>query len=288
MSPPGQNDLAACQVAVVGLGLLGGSLTMALRGKCARLLAVDADPEVINAALDHRVVDLASTELKEILPLADLVVLATPILSILEILEHLPEFCPQPVMVMDLGSTKTMIVQKMSGLPDRFDPIGGHPMCGKENGGFSNADASLFLNAPFALVPLNRSSKRLLSIAEQLVITVGARPLFIDPEIHDKWVASTSHLPFLVANALAAVTPEQASPLIGPGLRSTTRLAPTPWSMMGDILSTNRENIQMVLGTFLEQMHVIEKYLALNDLEGLEKLLDKGAEWYQHVMKVKS
>jgi prephenate dehydrogenase len=151
------DDLASCRVAIAGLGLMGGSLALALSGKCAELLAVDTDPMVVVKALQQHVVDQASTDAAEILPHADLIVLATPILTIIDLLEQLPVFCPEQTMVIDFGSTKSAIAQKMQELPEYFDPIGGHPMCGKELGGLSNADSILFRDAAFALIPLEHA-----------------------------------------------------------------------------------------------------------------------------------
>jgi prephenate dehydrogenase len=219
--------------------------------------------------------------------------------------------------VLDLGSTKTAIVEAMARLPERFDPIGGHPMCGKEHGGLAQADASLFRGAPFAFTPVDRSNSpeemdpeqaigagdigspveerpdRLKSetcqvgrlpekpgqaarFAAAIASAVGAHPLWLDAATHDCWVASTSHLPYLIANALAGSTPLEAAPLVGSGFRSTTRLAPTPPGMMMDVLKTNSQNILTAARRFCEAMSRIETLLAEGDYAALQELLEGG------------
>jgi prephenate dehydrogenase len=272
--------LEECVVAILGLGLMGGSLALALRGKCRTLLGVDPDPQAVEMALERRVVDHASVSPHDLLPQADLVILAAPVGAILTLLRLLPDHHPGPAVVLDLGSTKRQIVGAMQALPPRFDPIGGHPMAGKEKASLANADADLFQLAPFALVPLERSSAGARLIAEQLARAVGAHPLWIDAETHDRWVAATSHLPYLLANTLAAATPLDARPLVGPGLRSTTRLAPASLTMMVDILATNRENVLTGLQRFRHALDAVELSLLSGDLEALRDQLAQGAASY--------
>lgn len=272
--------LDECVVAILGLGLMGGSLALALRGKCKALLGIDPDPQTVALALERQVVDRASVSPQDLLPQAHLVILAAPVAAILSLLRALPDLHPGPAMVLDLGSTKREIVGAMQSLPRCFDPLGGHPMSGKEKGTLANAEAGLFQGAAFALAPLERSSPGARGMAEQLVRAVGARPLWIDAETHDRWVAATSHLPYLLANTLAAATPLEARPLVGPGLRSTTRLAPASLTMMVDILSTNRENVIDRLQHFRRSLAFIEESLLAGDMEALRAQLALGATSY--------
>lgn len=278
--------LEARVVAILGLGLMGGSLALALRGKCKTLLGIDPDPQVVALALERRVVDHASVSPLDLLPQADLVILAAPVRAILSLLQTLSHLHPGPAIVLDLGSTKVEIVRLMHSLPGRFDPLGGHPMSGKEKGSLANADAGLFQEAPFALTPLERTTPSARWIAEQLVAAVGARPLWIDAETHDRWVAATSHLPYLLANTLAAVTPLEARPLVGPGLRSTTRLAPASLTMMVDILVTNRQNVLDRLQHYRQALESVENSLLTGDLEALSAQLALGAAHYTELTRL--
>ncbi|MDV7397364.1 prephenate dehydrogenase/arogenate dehydrogenase family protein, partial [Arthrospira platensis SPKY1] len=116
---------------------------------------------------------------------------------------------------LDLCSTKTEILAAMDRLPANFDPIGGHPMCGKETSGLENADPAIYREAPFAIVPLERTSPAALALTGELIQTIGARPLLLDPATHDAWTAATSHFPYLLTAALVLSTPPDAAPLIG-------------------------------------------------------------------------
>jgi prephenate dehydrogenase len=153
-------------------------------------------------------------------------------------------------------------------------------MCGKERGSLDNAEASLYHGASFAFTPLPRTSAKLRDLAAQLALAVGARPLWLDPDTHDRWVATTSHLPYLIANSLAAITPPEASPLVGPGFRSTARLSPGSLEMMLDILMTNRLNILPHLRSYREHLGMLEDYLAQANEAGLRQELAYGAEKY--------
>jgi len=277
--------LSNSRVAILGLGLMGGSLALKLRGRCAQLLGCDTDPTTLALARQQNLVDQLSDKPGDILPLSDLVILATPVRAILSLLDDLPDLHPGSAAVLDLGSTKVQIIERMQVLPGRFDPLGGHPMCGKERGGLENADPNLYQSAPFALTPLPRTSLRLRRLAEQLVRLVGARPLWMEAETHDRWVAATSHVPYLVANALAAITPVETRPLVGPGLRSSTRLAPSGWSMMRDILETNRPNILAGLKRFRQQIEDLENRLETDDLAAVEQLTAQGARNYEALVK---
>ncbi|HXQ38161.1 MAG TPA: prephenate dehydrogenase/arogenate dehydrogenase family protein, partial [Anaerolineales bacterium] len=120
------------KIAIFGLGLMGGSLALALKGKCTALYGIDSDPSTLKLALDKKIVDEVDTDPVKILPQADLVILATPVPVILAFIQKLPSFTQNPCIVIDLGSTKKDIVQAMSTMPERFDVLGGHPICGKE------------------------------------------------------------------------------------------------------------------------------------------------------------
>jgi prephenate dehydrogenase len=278
------DNLSNCRVAIVGLGLMGGSLALALRGKTAGLSGVEIDPQIVALAEEWGVVDRASTQATELLPQADVIILSAPVGAILSIIEQLPNWCAQAAVVIDLGSTKGRIIQAMQTLPERFDPIGGHPMCGKERGSLRHADAGLYQGATFALVALERSSDRARRLAEQLVEAVGARTLWMQAADHDRWVAATSHLPYLIANSLAYCTPAEAQALVGPGLRSSSRVAASPLSIFRDILKTNRENILVALEKYCQHLDVVQGLLAADDWEALESLLQTGAMRYDQII----
>jgi prephenate dehydrogenase len=255
---------------------------MALKGKCAHLIGFDSDPATLELAVSKNIVDQAKRVIEgpEQGRRVDLLLLATPVLTIIHTLRQLTSFIDDPCIVMDIGSTKRDILQAMSTLPENFDPIGGHPICGKEKLGLDNADAHLYQNAPFVLTPLERTTQRAKSAARQIISTVGAKSIEMSAEDHDRILASTSHLPFLISSSLANSTPDEYASLIGSGFRSTSRLAGTPPHMMIGVLKSNRENILTSIQRFQTSLHELEFALQQEDYSKLETLLNQSRNSY--------
>ena len=273
--------LSTSKIAIIGLGLMGGSLALGLKGKCAALYGCDPHLPTLELALSQHIVDYADSDPANLLPEVELVILSAPVPAILTLLEQLPSYTSNPCIVMDMGSTKRLIVESMSRLPERFDPLGGHPICGKETLSLANAERTLYYGAPFLLTPLERTSPRALSAANQIIEALGAKASILDATEHDRILASTSHLPFLVSSALALATPQDVTPFVGPGFKSTSRLAGTSSSMMLGILQSNRENVLIALHEMQSQMAEIESSLASNDILKLKSILDDARSTYQ-------
>jgi prephenate dehydrogenase len=273
-----EDDFTQSTVAIVGLGLMGGSLAFALGGKCKRVIGVDQDAPTVDLALDRGAVDAASTDPELILPLADMIILALPVRAILNFIRRIPEFHPGEAVVMDLGSTKVDIVDAMAEMPKNFDPIGAHPMCGKETSGFENADSWIYRGAPFALTPLERTTEVARGLAETLVQSVEATPIWLDPETHDAWVASTSHFPYLLAVALVSAMPPEAAPLVGPGFHDVSRLAGSNAEMMVDILTTNSEQVLEVARRFSGKLEQLERAIQAGDRGSLIEVFEKAGQ----------
>jgi len=277
--------LARSKIAILGLGLMGGSLALGLRGKCAALYGIDSHHATLELALSQNIVDYADSDPANLLPEADLVILSAPVPAILTLLEKLPALTPNPCIVMDTGSTKRRIVESMSRLPERFDPIGGHPICGKEKLSLANAERTLYYAAPFLLTPLERTSPRALSAAYQIIEAIGAKATTLDATDHDRILASTSHLPFLLASALALATPKDAAAFIGPGYKSTSRLAGTSPSMMLGVLQSNRENVLNAISELQGQLADIKVTLMEKDYPRLETILNEAQKKYQSLTR---
>jgi prephenate dehydrogenase len=274
-------NLAESRIAIIGLGLMGGSLALGLRGKCAALYGCDPHLPTLELALSQHIVDYADSDPAKLLPEADLVILSAPVPAILTLLEQLPSFTSNPCIVMDMGSTKRLIVESMSRLPERFDPIGGHPICGKEKLSLANAERTLYYAAPFLLTPLERTSSRALFAAHQIIEALGAKASTLDATEHDRILASTSHLPFLISSALTLATPQAVTPFVGPGFKSTSRLAGTSSSMMLGVLQSNRENVLNALRGMQGQLAEIESALSASDFSKLESILNEACSTYQ-------
>jgi prephenate dehydrogenase len=237
-------------IAIIGLGLMGGSLALALREANAvgKIVGIDRHRTTLEEALARGAVDSAGDSL-EMAREANVVVLATPVRTILRQLPRLGEMAADGALLLDLGSTKRGIVSAMDGLPARLSAVGGHPMCGKETSGLQAAEASLYRDKLFVLTPTARSSEASLATAGQMAQAAGAHVVVMEAERHDRVVAAMSHLPFVVACNLMGAVEEWAQggdevwKLAASGFRDTTRLAASDVEMMLDILLTNGENV---------------------------------------------
>lgn len=266
------------RTAIVGYGLMGGSLALALRPHLEYLAIVDTDPRALAAAAS--VADRTTSQFEVVASEADLVILATPVRTILELLGRLPALRSTGCMVFDLGSTKQAVGRAMDLLPGRFQGIGGHPMCGKEESGFSAASADLFEGQSFVLCRNVRTDAGIETLALRLVELVGATPLFLDAAVHDSLTAATSHLPYLVAASLvrAAATSqdERTWQVSATGFRDTSRLSGSDPRMMLDILVTNAPAILSYLQRFQEQLGEVAGRIRSQDEESLLNWLNEA------------
>jgi prephenate dehydrogenase len=283
---PGEDGffLSKSNIAIIGLGFMGGSLALALKGRCAEVYGIDPDQTTLELARRQNIVDRADSDPAKLLPEADIIILAAPVPAILTLLDQLPAFMPNSCIVLDLGSTKRLIVEAMLRLPERFVPIGGHPLCGKEKLSLANAERTLYYGMPFLLTPLERTSARALSAAHQIIEAVGAKAAILDASEHDRILASTSHLPFLLSAALVLATPEEVTPFIGPGFKSTSRLAGTSSSMMLGVLQSNRENVIEGVHRFRAALDDIESALEKGNEIQLQALMNRSATRYGELM----
>ena len=263
-------------VSIIGLGLIGGSLALDLRPHVLSITAYDPDESSLAFALHNGWVDAGYVVLNEEVCHSDLILLAAPVRSIIRVLGRLERLMPCRVVVIDVGSTKQAVVQAMEKLPTGFDPLGGHPMSGKEKGKLINAEKGLFTNAPFALVPLPRTSLFACQVGLGLCDLIHARPVWLDALTHDQYVAAVSHLPYLLAEALTLSVSAEAIALAGPGFRGASRLAACDPSMMMDILCTNRQAIIQNLDICRQKLDILKTLLESDNEEALFRLLSEG------------
>ena len=272
--------LADSRLVVVGLGLMGGSLAGALRGRCERVVGVSRRPETIEQALELGLIDEGTVDLPAALTHADVVVLATPVRTILRQLAEIGPLLPVGSLLIDLGSTKREICAAMDELPVGIQALGGHPMCGKEVAGTAAADPALYRGRTFIFCPLERTSSAALALGEELARAVGALPLVMDADRQDYLVATVSHLPYLLACSLVATADAttSADPLVwqivAGGYRDTSRVAGSDVTMMMDILTTNRDRILSAVDVYQEQLAQLKQQLASHNDRGLQEGLE--------------
>lgn len=278
------------QLTVVGLGLMGGSLALALREHAGQVIGVETSAAARALALERGIVASATADLREGVADADVVVLATPVRSIIEMLEQrLGTYMRSNTLLLDLGSTKQRIGRAMRDLPIGILAVGGHPMTGRELSGVAASDATMFRGRPFVLCPNRRTTPSALLRARALVLALGAIPVEMDAERHDRVVAAISHLPYLLSTALVATVADEGKAdeavweLAAGGFRDMSRLAGSDVRMMGDILSTNNQAVAMLLAMFRMQLARIEAMLISRDdqrlADTLQPISESRREW---------
>jgi prephenate dehydrogenase len=267
------------RVAVIGLGLIGGSFVKAIRhaGIADTIIGYDRAADTMSAALADGAIDEGAETPHAAVASADVVVLATPVRVILSLLEEIAPVLVPHCKVFDLGSTKREIVAAMNRLPPYVSAVGGHPMAGKTSGGWNATDGTLFQNAPFALCATDRTPVLQHSWAEFMVRAIGAKPLFLDPAEHDEAVARVSHLPYILSSTLvrAAQPSGTAAQLAAGSYRDTSRVSAHDPRMYGDILLTNRDNVLAAIRRAQSILGDLETALEHHDEEAMKAWMAK-------------
>jgi len=271
------------RVAIIGLGLIGGSIGLGLKkadkSDC-EVVGYVRRPEAASLAMNMGMVDRVETSLEDTVKEAEMVIVATPVLVIKEILSQISGYLPHGCIVTDTGSTKVQVM-KWAGdlLPPTVDFVGGHPMAGKETYGMKAAEADLFQGSVYCLTPAKKTSSQAVDKVADMVKKLGAVPFFIDAQEHDELVAGTSHLPFLLSAALVTSTAseptwEKMKKLAGSGYRDVTRLASGSPEVNAQICLANQQAILHWLDRFIDEL---QKYRHLVNL-GDERLKETLAE----------
>jgi prephenate dehydrogenase len=273
-------------LAVIGLGLLGGSIARVARaqGLAERIVAIGRSRETLEAARQDGVVDEITTDVATGVRGADLVVLATPVAVLRQLLPEAWRGSGPDCILTDVGSTKGAIVRVADDLaavrPRAF--VGGHPMAGSEQSGYGVSRPDLFQGALVILTPTERTPGEALKRVSELWEAAGARVVTMDPETHDRAVAAVSHLPHLVADALVDAVLRLDPGFLGVaarGFRDTTRIAASDPQMWREIFQENREAIGEALGAFRAALSHLERLVAGGDGAAVEAELAriKGA-----------
>ena len=266
-------------IAIIGLGLIGGSIGLALKRsglENAELTGYARNPEVAGKALKLRAVDKTGESLTSTVGKADIVILATPTMAIKEILEQIGPHLISGCIVTDTASTKAKVMEWAGQyLPPGVNFVGGHPMAGKESAGIDVAEATLFQGRTYCLIPGRNASPASIQLMVELVGQMGANPLFITAPEHDNFVAGISHLPLILSSTLVMATTkspvwEKMSGLAATGYRDVTRLASQHPRMNRDICLTNRENILLWIDEFSRELSRFRRLVA-DSSEDMEK-----------------
>ena len=269
------------KIAIVGLGLIGGSIALAARKLWPTSLVIGVDKKsVLERAMVNHAIDVAADD-PVVMADADLVLLAAPVCDNVGLLADLAQHVQGTAIVTDVSSTKRDILEASRKLPARLTFIGGHPLAGAPRGGFDHARADLFRDRPWILTPTGNEVGNSLDRLQQFVEALGAVRHTMSAEEHDRVIAFLSHLPQLTASALMHVVGEgignEGLELSGRGLSDTTRLASSPPGIWRDIGVTNADEIGSAIDVLIEQLQELRVGL----VEGLaiERVFESAATW---------
>lgn len=271
------------RITILGTGLIGASLGLALRshGFQGEIIGWDPDTEDLAIALKRGAIDCSTDDAVAAARTSDVVVLCGPVLTILDWMDRLATVLKPGQLVTDVGSVKNVLVESAKGRFNREDAAGflaGHPMAGKEVSGAANADGNLFEGAAWLFTEtaesrsMHAASRALADEWRELSAKLGCRVLDLEPERHDVLCAWVSHLPQFVSTALSALlqdelaTKDEVLPIGGRALREMTRLGASPYSMWRDVAHTNTEAIAASLWAMEQQLAHLRENLKTPEL----------------------
>ncbi len=279
--------MAHNRVAILGTGLIGASIGLAL--KVARpqmqIGGYDASGDNLRRAQSVKAIDRRGS-LRDVLTDADLVIVAVPVGSMKALFEEMAPLLPVHALVMDTGSTKAQVLRWANDLlPTGVRFIGGHPMAGKTETGPDAADAGLFQGAVWCLAPLPTVPRDAIDDAVRLVESVGGTPYFLDPDEHDGLVASVSHLPYLMSVALISHLGRERSwretaSLAAGGFAYATHLTDSDPQMFADIMRTNRDNVARRLDIYIDELSALRDAIT-GDSAGLKDQFARAQALHQ-------
>ncbi len=263
------------KVAIIGTGLIGGSMALAIKknGLAHQIIGVSRHKNTLIWARKSRVIDKGSQDLS-IIQDADLVVLATPVNTILKLADTVVKFINKDCIVTDVGSTKKEIVSKLSKIFPNY--VGSHPLAGSEKCGITNVQADIFKDSLCILTPTKNTPPNALKKIKSLWNQLGARVVFLDPDTHDRILSFVSHLPHAIAFSLIGTAPDKYLKFGANGLKDTTRIALSDSRLWVDIFLSNRKNMLKSIESFQNNLSRIKSAINKRDEKTLIKILKKA------------
>jgi len=279
------------KVTIVGVGLMGGSLGMAIKkyNIARRVVGTSQHNSSLVYALKNKVIDEAAHDIKSAVANADLVILATPVKVILDLLPTMAKYLHRNCLITDVGSTKVNIVEAASkslSNPSMF--VGSHPLTGSEKTTAAYASAELFEGTTCLMTPTEQTNRLAKEKIKQLWTNVGAQVKFISPKEHDQILAYISHLPHILAYGLMEVIPPEFLEYATQGLRDTTRIAASSPEMWKDVCLTNNKNILKSLDELVKTLSSLRKSVSGRDEQGLLEHFQKAKVKRESISKAEA
>lgn len=268
---------------VIGLGLIGGSIALDLRkaGVASDLVGIDLNPENAQKALDLGLVDSIQSR-EEAIPTSDLIVLAIPVSAICKMLPWILDFVKKDAVIVDAGSTKSLICRAVTSHSNREQFVASHPIAGTENSGPEAAFEGLFKQKTNIICERNKSSEHALTVALKVFDALGMNTIFMEPEEHDKHVAYVSHLShvssFLLGQTVLDIERDEKNifALAGSGFASTVRLAKSSPDMWAPIFEQNAEYLSQALLEYIMHLQKFQYYLMKRDVKELHRIMTEA------------
>jgi len=281
------------RVSIIGVGLIGGSIALAMRRlKLANeIIGLGRRIENLKQAKKLKIIDAWSLKPKEAVRNAELIILATPMRAMPELVKSIAQDFKPGAILTDVGSTKLKMIEKILPLLDeKVDFVPAHPIAGREKTGAKYADAELFKNRWTIITPTQRSSKKGVLRIKRLWLALGAKVEVMSPKDHDEILAYISHLPHIVAYGLVSAiwNKEQALPVLrfsAGGFKDFIRIAGSSPEMWRDICLENKDMIINALNQYQNQLEELKKMMVKEDGKGLEKVFSKSRQVKEKVEK---
>lgn len=272
-------------IAVAGLGLMGGSLALAVKKKnlAARVIGLSRRESTVKKALDMGIVDEACTQPSAFLSQADFIFVSVPVRLTWNVVRNMLPYMKKNAIISDLGSTKEQVVREMEeGLKNTgVHFVGGHPLCGSDKSGVEFSNPRLYDGAAYILTPAKNTHRTAFKKLKTFIKQLGAAPVALAPGEHDRILGQTSHFPhaaaFMLVKSLSRVkNPDEFFAYAASGFRDTARVAGSPVDVWRDIFLHNRENLLSEVKHFKKTLNDFEKALRARDEKSLEKMLSEG------------
>ncbi len=276
------------KIAIIGLGLIGGSLAISSRKAYpdCDILALNRSEDSLKKALDEGVINKGVTEVTDDFAGCDIIFLCAPVHTNIGFLEKIKPYIDEKTILTDVGSVKAEIHEAVKRMLPDVKFIGGHPMAGKEKVRFDNASGELLKGAYYYLTPSETAAKEDLEKMEAFVEKIGSKPITVDPDTHDFIVGAISHVPHMAAYTLVKLVKDEDTPeeymrfTAAGGFKDITRVASSDPTMWSQICMTNKDNIVKLMDKYIDELKNVRDLIDQGNEEELYRIFD-GSKKYR-------